>query len=172
MSPRRGRLAIFPGTFDPVTHGHQDLMLRALKLFDRLVIGVAPRDEKGVLFTLEERVGMLREVTRGERRVKIVPFQGLLVDFAAELGADAVVRGLRAVSDFEFEFQMALMNRRLRPELETVFLMPSSRYTYLNSTVVKEIARNGGSVRGLVAPQVARRLRQRFRSTGQGKGRE
>jgi pantetheine-phosphate adenylyltransferase len=170
MTRRAGRLAVFPGTFDPVTHGHQDLILRALKLFDRLVVGVAPREEKGVLFTLGERVAMLHELTKDEPRVRIVPFEGLLVDFAAGLGADAVVRGLRAVSDFEFEFQMALMNRRLKPGLETVFLMPSSRYTYLNSTVVKEIARNGGSVRGLVAPVVARRLKARF-ATARAKGR-
>ncbi|MBI5835636.1 MAG: pantetheine-phosphate adenylyltransferase [Candidatus Eisenbacteria bacterium] len=162
MSARKGRLAIFPGTFDPVTFGHQDLVERALSLFDRVLVAVAPRDEKGVLFTVEERVAMVREVTRGLRRVEVVPFRGLLVDFASRMGADAVVRGLRAVSDFEFEFQMALMNRRLRPGLETVFLMPSSRYTYLNSTVVKEIARNGGSVRGLVAPLVARRMKAKF----------
>ncbi|HVP39045.1 MAG TPA: pantetheine-phosphate adenylyltransferase, partial [Candidatus Saccharimonadales bacterium] len=167
-----GRLAILPGTFDPVTHGHQDLMVRALRLFDRLVVAVALREEKGVLFPHRERVEMVRRVTRGMRGVKVLPFQGLLVDLAEQLRATAVVRGLRAVSDFEFEFQMALMNRRLRPQLEIVFLMPSARYTFVNSSVIKEIARNGGSVRGLVAPEVARRLKARFAAERPRGGRE
>ena len=160
---RGGRTAIFPGTFDPVTHGHLDLMQRALKLFDRLIVGVAPREEKGVLFTLEERLAMLRAITRSLGRVEVMPFDGLLVEFARRQKAAAVVRGLRAVSDFEYEFQMALMNRKLRPQIETVFLMPSEHYTYLNSTVVKEIARLGGNVETLVPPLVARRLAARLK---------
>ncbi len=166
MAGSRKRTAVFPGTFDPVTNGHLDLMERALRLFDRLVIGVAPREEKGVLFPLEERLALLRKATARMRRVRVVTFRGLLVDFAEQEGADAVVRGLRFVSDFEYEFQMALMNRKLRPTLETVFLMPNARYTYVNSTVVKEIGRLGGSVRGLVPPHVAAELRRRFRSSG------
>ncbi len=157
-----GRTAVFPGTFDPVTNGHLDLMQRALHLFDRLIVGVAPRDEKGVLFPLEERLDMLCQITRELGRVEVRPLHGLLVDFATALGAQAVVRGLRVVSDFEYEFQMALMNRKLQPALETVFLMPSEQFTYLNSGVVKEIARLGGDVTAFVPPLVARRLQARF----------
>ena len=169
MKSKRPRNAIFPGTFDPVTNGHLDLMVRALKLFDGLVVGVAPRDEKGVLFSWEERLEMLRLITRPLKRVQVIPFEGLLVDFARRQGIGAVVRGLRAVSDFEYEFQMALMNRQLSPALETVFLMPSEHYTYLNSTVVKEIARLGGDVSGLVPKQVVRRLAEKLQRKGRGK---
>ena len=151
-----------------MTNGHQDLMVRALQLFDRLLVGVAPRMEKGVLFTFEERVAMLREVTRGMKRVEVLPFQGLLVDFAREQRAIAVVRGLRAVSDFEYEFQMALMNRQLFPELETVFLVPSVDITYLSSSLVREVARHGGDVSGLVHPSVAEALKRRFARPGGG----
>ncbi len=157
------RTALFPGTFDPVTNGHLDLMKRAARLFDRLVIGVAPREEKGVLFPLEERLEMIRSVTRSIRHIEVMPFRGLLVNFAAKQKVDSVVRGLRAVSDFEFELQMALMNRKLRPGLETLFLMPSERYTYLNSTVVKEIARLGGDVSEFVPAMVEKRLKARLR---------
>jgi pantetheine-phosphate adenylyltransferase len=156
------RTAIFPGTFDPVTNGHVDLIRRGLSLFDRVVVGVANRQEKGPLFTHDERVGMLRMVTAPLGNVEIREFSGLLVQFAADVGAQIVMRGIRAVSDFEYEFQMALMNRRLDHELETVFLMPSEQYTYLNSTVVKEIARLGGSVTGLVPPEVERELASCF----------
>ncbi len=156
------RTAIFPGTFDPVTNGHVDLIRRGLTLFDRIVVGVAKREEKGPLFTHDERVAMLRAVVAPLGNVEIREFSGLLVHFAAEIGAQVVIRGIRAVSDFEYEFQMALMNRRLDRELETVFLMPSEQYTYLNSTVVKEIARLGGSVSGLVPVSVEQELTQRF----------
>jgi pantetheine-phosphate adenylyltransferase len=152
------RSAVFAGTFDPVTNGHLDLMHRALGVVDRLLVGVASRPEKGVLFPLEERVAMIREAIGDEPRLTVEPFTGLLVDFAKDRGIGTIVRGIRFVSDFEYEFQMALMNRRLSPDVETIFLMPSETYTYLNSTLVKEIARHGGDVGSFVPPSVARRL--------------
>jgi pantetheine-phosphate adenylyltransferase len=157
--------AIFPGTFDPVTNGHLDLIQRGLTLFDRVIVGVARRDEKHPLFTHDERMDMMRRVTAPLGRVEVREFSGLLVHFAGEVGASIVIRGLRAVSDFEYEFQMALMNRRLDHALETVFLMPSEQYTYLNSTVVKEIARLGGGVTGLVPAEVEKELLRRFPRT-------
>ena len=152
------RSGVFAGTFDPVTNGHLDLMHRALGVVDRLTIAVASRPEKGVLFAQEERVAMIREAIGAEPRLSVEPFTGLLVDFARDRGIGIIVRGIRFVSDFEYEFQMALMNRRLSPEVETIFLMPSETYTYLNSTLVKEIARHGGDVGGFVPPSVMRRL--------------
>jgi pantetheine-phosphate adenylyltransferase len=157
------RTALFPGTFDPITNGHLDLALRAVHLFDRVVVAVAESPAKGVLFTLEERVEMIRVATRGMKRVEVVSFGDLVVDCARRVGAQVMIRGLRAVSDFEFEFQMALMNRRLSPRLEVVFLMPSQKYTYLNSTLVKEVARLGGDVKDLVPRLVAERLQARLR---------
>lgn len=156
------RAAIFPGTFDPVTNGHLDLIERGLAVFDRVIVGVARRDEKNPLFTLPERVDLMRRVTEPLGDVQVCEFSGLLVHFALEQGVGTIIRGIRQVNDFEFEFQMALMNRRLEPEVETVFLMPSEQYTYLNSTIVKEIAREGGSVSGLVPPLVEQVLRERF----------
>jgi pantetheine-phosphate adenylyltransferase len=157
------KIALFPGAFDPVTNGHLDLMERALKVFDRLVVAVASRDEKGVLFTVEERMEMLREVTKNMGgAIEVSHFSGLLVDFARTSNIDVVVRGLRFISDFEYEFQMALMNRRLRGAFETVFLMPSEQYSYVNSTLVKEIARVGGSVSQLVPPFVEAKLRSKL----------
>jgi pantetheine-phosphate adenylyltransferase len=157
------RTALFPGTFDPITNGHLDLAQRAVHLFDRVVVAVADSPAKGVLFTLEERVEMIRVATRGMKRVEVVSFGDLVVDCARRVGAQVMIRGLRAVSDFEFEFQMALMNRRLSPRLEVVFLMPSQKYTYLNSTLVKEVARLGGDVKDLVPRLVAERLQERLR---------
>jgi pantetheine-phosphate adenylyltransferase len=157
------RTALFPGTFDPFTHGHLDLTRRATRLFERVVVAVADSPAKGVLFPLEERVEMIRAATRTLRRVEVLGFADLVVDCAKRIDALAVIRGLRAVSDFEFEFQMALMNRRLSPRLEVVFLMPSQQYTYLNSTLVKEVVRLGGSVRGLVPRAVEERLNARLR---------
>ncbi|UCF78896.1 MAG: pantetheine-phosphate adenylyltransferase [Candidatus Eiseniibacteriota bacterium] len=154
------KTALFPGAFDPVTNGHIDLMKRALTLFDRLIVAVGHRGEKGVLFSVEERMEMLRESTRTLGAVEVTHFDGLLVDFARSLGADVVIRGLRFVSDFEYEFQMALMNRKLSGSFETVFLMPSEKYSYLNSTVVKEIARLGGSVSKFVPPAVEEKLKR------------
>jgi pantetheine-phosphate adenylyltransferase len=153
--------AVFAGTFDPVTNGHLDLMQRALRMFDHLTVAVAERMEKGVVFRQEERVAMIREATKGLDRLSIEPFSGLLVDFARERKIPVLVRGLRFISDFEYEFQMALMNRRLSDEIETVFLMPSETYTYVNASLVKEIARYGGAIDGLVPPNVAAILKAR-----------
>ncbi len=159
------RTALFPGTFDPFTNGHLDLARRATRLFDRVVVAVAISTAKGTLFTVEERVAMIREATSGELAVDVVHFDDLLVACARRVGAQVMIRGLRAVSDFEFEFQMALMNRKLSPELEVAFLMPSLEYTYLNSTLVKEVARLGGDIRSLVPPVVATRLLARVAGT-------
>jgi len=156
------RRALFPGTFDPFTNGHLDLTRRAARLFDRVVVAVAHNPGKGTLFPATERVAMIRAATRGLRGVEVLEFGDLVVDCARRVGAQVMIRGLRAVSDFEFEFQMALMNRKLSPAVEVAFLMPSQEYTYLNSTLVKEVARLGGSVRGLVPPAVERRLRARL----------
>ena len=148
------RRAIYPGSFDPVTNGHLDVIERARKLFDEVVVAVAHNDQKLPLFSLEERLDFLRQVTASLPGVKIAPLDGLLVEFAVRQNAHAVVRGLRAVSDFEFEFQMALMNRKLEATVETIFLMPKEEYTYLSSRIVKEIARLGGNVGGFVPPCV------------------
>ena len=144
------RRAIYPGSFDPVTNGHVDVIERARKLFDEIVVAVAVNDQKQPFFTLDERLGFLRQVTAQLEGVKVEPLDGLLVEFAAQQNAHAVVRGLRAISDFEFEFQMALMTRKLEASVETIFLMPKEEYTYLSSRIVKEIARLGGDVSGFV----------------------
>lgn len=161
------KMGIFPGTFDPVTLGHMDVMTRALHLFDRLVVAVASADRhhKQPLFSVEERMEMVRSsIPRPLRaRVEVAPLQGLLVDFARERRIRAVVRGLRFFSDFEYEFQMSTMNQKLWRSLDTVFMMPTEKYSYINSTLVKEIARNGGNLRGLTTPAVALRLTQRFK---------
>jgi len=154
--------ALFPGTFDPYTNGHLDLTRRAAKLFDRVVVAVARSTAKGTLFTIEERVEMIQAACRSLKRVEVVSFEDLVVDCAARVGAQVMIRGIRAVSDFEFEFQMALMNRRLSSRLEVAFLMPSQQYTYLNSTLVKEVARLGGKIRGLVPRHVEDALRTKL----------
>jgi len=156
------RVGLYPGTFDPVTNGHMDILKRSLTLFDKVIVAVADTTPKKTLFTLEERVGMLREATKSLEGIEVVPFSGLLVEFAKRVGATAIIRGLRVVSDFEYEFQMALMNRRLDKEIETVFLMPSQEYTYLNSSVIKEIASTGGDISEFVPEVVAERLRTKF----------
>src|SRR6187431_2952827 len=140
------RRAIYPGSFDPITNGHLDVIERARKLFDEVVVAVAHNDEKQPLFSLEQRLDLLRETAGQIENVRIAEFSGLLVEFARAQNAGAVIRGLRAVSDFEFEFQMALMNRNLNAAVETIFLMPKEEYTYLSSRIVKEIARLGGDV--------------------------
>lgn len=155
-------LAIYPGTFDPCTNGHIDIIERAFKLFPRLVVAIAASQDKGPLFTIAERREVLREALAHLPRVEIDVFATLLVDYVRQRGGEVIVRGLRAVSDFEFEFQMALMNRRLEERIETVFLMPHERYTYLSSRLVKEVALLGGNVKGLVPPLAEKLLRERF----------
>lgn len=157
------RLAIYPGTFDPITNGHLDLLKRALKLFDRIIISVARNPSKSPLFTEQERIALIRAVVGRNARVSVDSFDGLLVDYVQKKRATSVVRGLRAISDFEYELQMALMNRKLDSTFETVFLMPNEKYTYLNSSIVREIARLGGDVRGLVPPPVQRALKKKIR---------
>jgi pantetheine-phosphate adenylyltransferase len=155
--------AIYPGSFDPVTNGHFDVVDRARKLFDEVIVAVAQNDEKQPLFSLEERLEMLKQTVGRIDKVRIAQFEGLLVEFARIEKADAVIRGLRAVSDFEFEFQMALMNRKLEGNVETIFLMPKEEYTYLSSRLVKEIARLGGDVSKFVPGVVAAALGKKFR---------
>lgn len=152
------RRAIYPGSFDPVTNGHLDVIARARKLFDEVVVAVALNIEKDPLFNLDERLQLLRDALGDQPGVRVGQFQGLLVEFAVAEQANAVIRGLRAVSDFEFEFQMALMNRKLQSSVETIFLMPKEDYTYLSSRLVKEIARLGGDVSAFVPPAVVRAL--------------
>ena len=157
------RRAIYPGSFDPVTNGHLDVIERARKLFDEVVVAVAHNDQKQPFFSLEERLDFLNQVTRDIAGVKVAPLDGLLVEFAVQQNARAVVRGLRAVSDFEFEFQMALMNRKLEASVETIFLMPKEEYTYLSSRIVKEIARLGGDVGVFVPPCVVESFREKLK---------
>jgi pantetheine-phosphate adenylyltransferase len=156
------RRAIYPGSFDPVTNGHLDVIERARKLFDEVVVAVAHNDEKQPLFSLEQRLDLLRETAGQIENVRISEFSGLLVEFARAQNAGAVIRGLRAVSDFEFEFQMALMNRSLNAAVETIFLMPKEEYTYLSSRIVKEIARLGGNVSTFVPGCVVKALKGKF----------
>ena len=155
------RIGVYPGSFDPVTRGHEDLIRRSLAFVDRVIVAVAVNVAKQPLFTLEERVSLLRETMRLPE-VEIRSFDGLLVDFTRSVGAAVIVRGLRAVSDFEYEFQMALMNRTLAPTLETVFLVPAFDLTYLSSSLVREVARFGGDVSSLVQPIVQQALRKKF----------
>ena len=156
------RLAIYPGSFDPPTRGHEDLIRRSAALADELIVAIALNSAKQPLFTVEERLQMLRECCGDLPTVRFVAFDGLLAEFARQQGATLVVRGLRAVADFEYEFQMALMNRHLNAELETAFLVPSVDFTYLSSSLVREVARHGGDLTGLVHPAVGRMLAQRF----------
>jgi pantetheine-phosphate adenylyltransferase len=156
------RVALYPGSFDPITHGHEDLIRRTLAFADRVVVAVATNVNKQPLFTVGERIAFIREAVGEDPRVEVRAFNGLLVDFAREMGAGVNVRGLRAVSDFEYEVQMALMNRHLLPSLETVFMAPSLDTTYISSSMVREVARFGGDVSGLVHPVVVRALGKRF----------
>ncbi len=157
------KIAVYPGTFDPITNGHIDLVKRGLVIFDRVIISVAPSSKKEPLFPVEERVEMIREATAGLGNVEVEVFEGLLVDHVLKAGANVVVRGLRAISDFEYELQMALMNRHLSSRVETVFMMPSEEYSYTSSTVIKEVAAFGGSVEGLVPESVLVRLNKLFK---------
>lgn len=157
-----GRLAIYPGTFDPLTNGHVSLILRALNLFDQIVVAVAEDSAKHTLFSLEERVRLARESLGAQERVVIEPFSGLLVEYAEKRGANVILRGLRAVSDFEYEFQLALMNRKLKRKIETLFLMTDYRWLYISSTIIKDAAKNGAEITDLVPPPVHKALRERY----------
>jgi len=152
-------LAIYPGSFDPVTNGHLDLIERGTKIFDRLVVAVLRNSEKDPLFTTDERVEMLREVTKKWDNVEVDVFGGLLVQYARQRKAQVILRGIRAISDYEYELQMALMNRKLEPHIETVFMMPAEAYSYLSSRLVREISNLGGMIQGLVPPIVEQRLK-------------
>ncbi len=155
-------IAVYPGTFDPVTNGHIDLVERSLRIFGEVIVAVAENPKKAPLFTLDERLAMLKAVTANYKNVVIEGFDGLLVDYVKKKGAVAIIRGLRAVSDFEYEMQMALMNRRLNTKIETVFLMPNEEYSFITSTIVKEAASYGGDVSSLVPPDVVKKLRKKF----------
>lgn len=157
------RIAVYPGTFDPVTNGHLDLVERARRHFDQLVIAILRNEDKQPMFTVEERIRFLENAVRGLPNVSVDSFEGLLVEYAAKTRASVIVRGLRALSDFEYELQMAMMNRRLASSLETVFLMPSEAYSYLSSRLVREVARLGGNLDGLVPEDVAQALASRAR---------
>ncbi|MDZ7640897.1 MAG: pantetheine-phosphate adenylyltransferase [Desulfurivibrio sp.] len=157
------RIAIYPGTFDPITMGHLDIIKRSLTLFDRIVVAIAKNPGKEPLFSMEQRRRMVKDCFPAtEKRVEVDEVEGLLVDYAYRRGARAIIRGLRAVSDFDYEFQMALMNRRIEREVETVFLMTGFRWIYISSSIIKDAARHGGDVSGLVPDHVCERLRQRF----------
>jgi len=162
VSQRRRSVAVYPGSFDPITNGHVDIIGRGLAVFERVIIAVLVNAEKQPLFSTEERVRLIRQCFPGNPRVEVDTFSGLLVDYAQRVGATVIVRGLRAVSDFEYEFQMALMNRRLNPSIETVFMMPAESYSYVSSRLVKEVAELGGRVDKLVPALVAQELRARF----------
>ena len=158
--------ALYPGTFDPPTNGHVDLIERGSKLFDHLTVAILVNPVKNPLFTVEERVEMLEEATGPLGNVSVATFDGLMVAFARKIGASAVLRGIRAISDYEHEFQMALMNRRLAPDVETVFLQPAGRYSFVSSRMVKEVFSFGGDISGLVPPNVVKKLRARIKNGG------
>ena len=166
MATSAGRVAVYPGTFDPLTNGHVDIIQRGAAIFDRILVAILVNPAKSPLFSVEERVRMAREVFKAQPGVEIDSFQGLLVEYAKRRQADVIVRGLRAISDFEFEMQMALMNRRLSPSVETVLMMPAESYTYVSSRLVKEIFALGGSVTGLVPDLVETRLAEKSEQAG------
>ena len=161
-SPARSRVAVYPGTFDPITNGHVDLVSRAAALFDRVIVGIAESAGKGPSLDLDERIALARLALAGVPNVEVRGFAALLADFVRETGAGVILRGLRAVSDFEYEFQLASMNRHLIPDAETLFLTPAEQYSFISSSLVREIARLGGDVSGFVHPAVQQALRQRW----------
>jgi pantetheine-phosphate adenylyltransferase len=156
------RVAVYPGTFDPITNGHIDLINRALEFVDELIIAILVNSEKKPLFSVRERIELIKQVLPENKRIRLEQFDGLLVDYATKVGAQMILRGLRAVSDFDYEFQMALMNRRLKAQIETVFLVPAEQYSYVSSRLVKEIANLGGAVTGLVPPIVEKKMKEKF----------
>jgi len=158
----RAKTALYPGTFDPVTFGHLDVITRASELFGKLIIAVSESTSKKTLFTVEERILMIRASVKNLKNVEVTGFSGLMVEFARKRKASVVIRGLRAISDFEYEFQMALTNRKIAENITTLFLMPNEKYTYLNSTLVKEIARYGGDVKSFVPGTVMKKLKEKF----------
>lgn len=165
-SQRQGLVALYPGTFDPITNGHLDLVERAHRVLDRLVVSVLRNESKNPLFSVEERVEMLLEATEQYHNVEVDSFDGLLVDYARSKGAGVIIRGIRAISDYEYELQMALMNRRLAPEIETMFMMSGEAYSFISSRLVKEVIRLGGNISGMVPPGVEERLKQRLLTNG------
>lgn len=168
MSTGRPIIAIYPGSFDPITNGHLDLVDRGRKVADKLVVAILHNDRKQPLFNVDERMAMVREALGDLDGVEVDHFDGLLVEYARQRGAALILRGIRAVSDYEFELQMALMNRRLAPEVETMFLMPREEYSFLSSRMIKEVMRLGGDISGLVPPTVEERLREKFMSPVMG----
>jgi pantetheine-phosphate adenylyltransferase len=166
----RQSLAVFPGSFDPITNGHLDIVERGLNVFDRVRLAILVNPEKEPLFSIEERVGLIRETYADNPRVEVDTFSGLLVDYAEKVGAAVIIRGIRAISDFEYEFQMALMNRRLNASIETVFMMPAESYSYVSSRLVKEVFQLGGRVSDLVPPAVEQRLCEEFGNPGEPDG--
>jgi pantetheine-phosphate adenylyltransferase len=165
-APPSSLIAIYPGSFDPITNGHLDLIARGSRLVGRLIVAVLRNEDKSPLFTVEERVAMLREVVGTWPNVEVGSFDGLLVDYAASSGANLILRGIRAISDYEHEWQMALMNRRLRPEIETAFLMAGEEYSFISSRLVKQVVSLGGNVSGMVPPAVEARLKGRIQRRG------
>ena len=157
------KISVYPGTFDPITMGHIDVIRRSLRLFDNIIVVVANNRRKNTLFSVDERVSFIKSIYKNNTDIKVTSYEGLIVDFMDKVKATAIIRGLRAVSDFEFELQMALTNRSLNSEVETVFLMPDAKYIYLNSSMVKEVAQFGGKLSHFVPPVVVRALRERFK---------
>ena len=160
--PKKTKIAIYPGTFDPVTNGHVDLIKRAARIFEKVIVAVASEPSKPVLFSLEERVGMVREAIRGVHNVRVEKFNGLVVDYVRKVGANVVVRGLRMLSDFEYEFQMALTNRKLAGEIETIFMMPHESYSYISSKLIKEAAALGANLKDFVPHNVRMKLKEKL----------
>jgi pantetheine-phosphate adenylyltransferase len=156
------KIAIYPGSFDPVTNGHLDIVERGLRIFDKIIVAILHNPNKNCLFTIEERVIMLKDSLKKLKNVEIDTFEGLLVDYAVKRKAQAILRGLRALSDFEYEFQMAMMNRRINREIQSVFLMTGLRWIFISSSIIKEAARFGGNIEGMVPPLVSRKLREKF----------